>query len=95
MDVIGEKTETDPGEGVESPLVKREVINNYFMDTAAGNLLLNPNGSSYEEFSGSKRRSTIMIKLEFRSIPSILALPLTSAPPPPLEDWIGSNSLRR
>lgn len=87
MGIAGRKTETDPGEGVTSPLVQRDMLNNYFMDASAAGLSLSLSGSSYRENSGVKTQRTIMIKLEFRSVPTILALPSISMPPPPLEDW--------
>jgi hypothetical protein len=87
MGITGKKTETDPGEGVESPLIGRDILNTYFMNASGGSLSLGLKGSRTQEDSGSKTTSTIMIKLEFRSIPNILALPSINPPPPQLEDW--------
>lgn len=87
MGIGGSKTETDPGEGVESPLIDRDKLNTYFMNASGGSLSLSMNGSEYKENSGTITQKKIMLTLKFRSIPSVLALPIATPPPPPLEDW--------
>lgn len=87
MGITGKKTETDPGDGVESPLIGRDLLNTYFLKAEGGSLSLGLKGSEKRDDSGTKTESTIMVNLNFRSIPNMLALPALNPPPPQLEDW--------
>lgn len=88
MGITGEKTSTDPGEEVtKSPLAGKDALNNYFLNPEGATLVLNLDGSSDNENSGTRTQKVIRVKLEFRKIPDILAMPIVNTPPPPLEDW--------
>ncbi len=86
--ITGTITSIDPGEDVtKSPLIEKATLNDYYLNPSGGIMTLNLEGSSETENSGVRTQRFIKIKLDFRSVQDILAMPLPNTPPPPLEDW--------